>query len=224
MDQEEQLFGDEQLTAEEKQQHELSKKILAMVGVRRPPSGGESYTPSRRRRGGYAAAASATHVVAATARGVGLRLAPTASRGGTPQPTKKNRYAFEAGAKPNDGDARLSASALSRALKALGRDDSDGDACAKMVRAGDWRSGNGDRGVSRSDFYECLGSRDDKGLAKTCWTALWGWFPKLETRADVKARLALDSVQETPRNPGVFGLWRPLSRSDASRFGAFLDR
>ena len=36
VDQEEQLFGDEQLTAEEKQQHELSKKILAMVGVRRP--------------------------------------------------------------------------------------------------------------------------------------------------------------------------------------------
>ena len=31
VDQEEQLFGDEQLTAEEKQQHELSKKILAMV-------------------------------------------------------------------------------------------------------------------------------------------------------------------------------------------------
>ena len=52
VDQEEQLFGDEQLTAEEKQQHELSKKILAMVGMRRPTSGGESYTPSRRRRGG----------------------------------------------------------------------------------------------------------------------------------------------------------------------------
>ena len=33
-----------------------------------------------------------------------------------------------------------------------------------------------------------------------------------------------DSVQETPRNPGVFGLWRPLSRSDSSRFGSFLDR
>ena len=31
VDQEEQLFGDEQLTAEEKQQHELSKKILAMA-------------------------------------------------------------------------------------------------------------------------------------------------------------------------------------------------
>ena len=31
VDQEEQLFGDESLTAEEKQQHELSKKILAMV-------------------------------------------------------------------------------------------------------------------------------------------------------------------------------------------------
>ena len=52
VDQEEQLFGDEQLTAEEKQQHELSKKILAMVVARRPTSGGESYTPSRRRRGG----------------------------------------------------------------------------------------------------------------------------------------------------------------------------
>ena len=36
VDQEEQLFGDEQLTAEEKQQHALSKKILAMVAVRRP--------------------------------------------------------------------------------------------------------------------------------------------------------------------------------------------
>ena len=33
-----------------------------------------------------------------------------------------------------------------------------------------------------------------------------------------------DSVQETPRKPGVFGLWRPLSRSDSSRFGSFLDR
>ena len=31
VDQEEQLFGDESLTAEEKQQHELSKKILAMA-------------------------------------------------------------------------------------------------------------------------------------------------------------------------------------------------
>ena len=47
VDQEEQLFGDEQLTAEEKQQHELSKKILAMVGVRRPTSGGESPRPRR---------------------------------------------------------------------------------------------------------------------------------------------------------------------------------
>ena len=33
-----------------------------------------------------------------------------------------------------------------------------------------------------------------------------------------------DSVQETPRNPGVFGLWRPLSRPDSSRFGSFFDR
>ena len=32
------------------------------------------------------------------------------------------------------------------------------------------------------------------------------------------------SVQETPRNPGVFGLWRHLSRSNSSRFGSFLDR
>ena len=31
-------------------------------------------------------------------------------------------------------------------------------------------------------------------------------------------------VQETLRKPGVFGLWRPLSRSDSSRFGYFLDR
>ena len=30
--------------------------------------------------------------------------------------------------------------------------------------------------------------------------------------------------QETPRKPGVFGLWRPLSRSHSSRFGSFLDR
>ena len=35
---------------------------------------------------------------------------------------------------------------------------------------------------------------------------------------------ASGSVQETPRKPGVFGLWRPLSRSDSSRFGSFLDR
>ena len=35
---------------------------------------------------------------------------------------------------------------------------------------------------------------------------------------------AAGSVQETPRNPGVFGLWRPLSRSHSSRFGSFLDR
>jgi len=48
VDQEEQLFGDEQLTAEEKQQHELSKKILAMVGVRRPRISNSS---RRRRRG-----------------------------------------------------------------------------------------------------------------------------------------------------------------------------
>ena len=32
------------------------------------------------------------------------------------------------------------------------------------------------------------------------------------------------SVQETPRKPGVFRLWRPVSRSDSSRFGSFLDR
>ena len=31
-------------------------------------------------------------------------------------------------------------------------------------------------------------------------------------------------VRETPRKSGVFGLWRPLSRSDSSRFGSFLDR
>ena len=28
----------------------------------------------------------------------------------------------------------------------------------------------------------------------------------------------------SPRNPGVLGLWRPLSRSDSSRFGSFLNR
>ena len=43
---------------------------------------GAASSVSRRRRGGRdAAAASATHVVAVTACGVGLRLAPTASRG-----------------------------------------------------------------------------------------------------------------------------------------------
>ena len=55
VDQEEQLFGDEQLTAEEKQQHELSKKILAMVGVRRPPSR-ETTPRAPRERELYAAA------------------------------------------------------------------------------------------------------------------------------------------------------------------------
>ena len=38
------------------------------------------------------------------------------------------------------------------------------------------------------------------------------------------AALVATSVQETPRKPGVFGLWRPLSRSHSSRFGSFLDR
>ena len=32
------------------------------------------------------------------------------------------------------------------------------------------------------------------------------------------------SVQETPRKPGVFRLWRPVSRSVWGRFGSFLDR
>ena len=41
---------------------------------------------------------------------------------------------------------------------------------------------------------------------------------------DVATVLVSVSVQETPRKPGVFGLWRPLSRSDFSRFGSFLDR
>ena len=41
---------------------------------------------------------------------------------------------------------------------------------------------------------------------------------------DVAGRLADDSVQETPRKPGVFELWRPLSRSNSSRFGSLLDR
>ena len=36
--------------------------------------------------------------------------------------------------------------------------------------------------------------------------------------------VVVTSVQETPRKPGVFRLWRPLSRSDSSRFGSFLDR
>ena len=40
----------------------------------------------------------------------------------------------------------------------------------------------------------------------------------------VALRDASPSVQETPRKPGVFGLWRPLSRSHSSRFGSFLDR
>ena len=33
------------------------------------------------------------------------------------------------------------------------------------------------------------------------------------SRRDVRALTVMDSVQETPRKPGVFGLWRPLSRS-----------
>lgn len=101
-------------------------------------------------------------------------------------------YAFETGAKP-DGESRLGASALGRALAALGRKDADDDAASRAIRVGDWRSGTADRGVSRSDFYECVGSRDDEKLAKTVWAgAFWAWFPRLETRADVKARLELD--------------------------------
>ena len=42
--------------------------------------------------------------------------------------------------------------------------------------------------------------------------------------ASIATPPAGDGVQETPRKPGVFGLWRPLSRSDSSRFGSFLDR
>ena len=52
-----------------------------------------------------------------------------------------------------------------------------------------------------------------------------GAVAALETylsRADVQK--ALHSVQETPRNPGVFRLWRPVSRSIWVRFGSFLDR
>jgi hypothetical protein len=44
--------------------------------------------------------------------------------------------------------------------------------------------------------------------------------------AHVKATAALvaTSVQDTPRIPGVFRLWRPVSRSVWVRFGSFLDR
>ena len=40
-------------------------------------------------------------------------------------------------------------------------------------------------------------------------------------RGDLEAAV---SVQETPRKPGVFRLWRPVSRSIWVRFGSFLDR
>ena len=43
-------------------------------------------------------------------------------------------------------------------------------------------------------------------------------------RRSASCSSASPSVEETPRKPGVFGLWRPLSRSDSSRFGSFLDR
>ena len=50
------------------------------------------------------------------------------------------------------------------------------------------------------------------------------WAPLVAFAAASAGTLVLPSVQETPRKPGVFRLWRPLSRSDSSRFGSFLDR
>ena len=50
------------------------------------------------------------------------------------------------------------------------------------------------------------------------------WAPRITSTTPVIREHVGSSVQETPRKPGVFGLWRPLSRSDSSRFGSFLDR
>ena len=55
----------------------------------------------------------------------------------------------------------------------------------------------------------------------------WWYYKSDDTGGVTEWRARPDvfpSVQETPRKPGVFGLWRPLSRSDSSRFGSFLDR
>ena len=79
-----------------------------------------------------------------------------------------------------------------------------------MVAAGDWNSDD-DRGLSRSEFYECLASREDPRLKKTRWASLWAWFPRLETREDVKARLALDDPATR------------LSREQRKHYGACFD-
>ena len=59
------------------------------------------------------------------------------------------------------------------------------------------------------------------------------WSPKTitlshgrttELHARCRETAVAVSVQETPRKPGVFGLWRPLSRSHSSQFGSFLNR
>ena len=81
VDQEEQLFGDEQLTAEEKQQHELSKKILAMVAGAASFRLGESWRGVARERGAGASRQRRVDGVASRRRGDGVGVAATASRG-----------------------------------------------------------------------------------------------------------------------------------------------
>ena len=65
-----------------------------------------------------------------------------------------------------------------------------------------------------------LSIKDDRGFGAVMVTDL-----DLPTNDDpLHFFVVTRSVQETPRKPGVFRLWRPLSRSDSSRFGSFLDR
>ena len=66
---------------------------------------------------------------------------------------------------------------------------------------------------------DCSVALGDFGLAREAAPAA----PAARDRACLTDYVAT-SVQETPRKPGVFGLWRPLSQSDSSRFGSFLDR
>ena len=57
------------------------------------------------------------------------------------------------------------------------------------------------------------------GLNATKWPGL-----VISLMPEVGSASVPASVQETPRKPGVFRLWRPLSRSNSSRFGYFLHR
>jgi hypothetical protein len=65
-------------------------------------------------------------------------------------------------------------------------------------------------GAARLDFEA---ARRNELLGRVFAPAIW------EQR-----ERAARGVHETPRNVGVFGLWRPLSRSNSRRFGSFLDR